>query len=271
MRVESTGGCSPALARDVGGRWDAEPALPGLALTDAEALALASSLALVDGQVRVANDKIRTAACKREGQIDRAWKALQNARRQARKKSGWGTFGSICRAIGIGASIAAAASTGGSSLVLTAALLAASMSARSVLGRLNLDRELVQIKGVKINVSDAVVIGAAVGGGCSAGGSEKLTAFQKAVAIGSRGVQSGASAGQAVATERVGHYEARTIELEADSRAHENAAAREQRTIEASLSRLRENLELRARAIEAVMSIQETKDQALKALVGRRA
>jgi hypothetical protein len=273
MNVERTGAIqAPSRATaEPAQRWVSEPMMPAVALTDAESVALASSLALVDGQLKVANDTIRNAGTRREAQIERAWRALQEANRQAQKKSGWASFGNICKIVGIGASIAAAGASGGSSLMVTAALLAASMSARHVLQKTNLDVELVEIKGMKLTLSDAVLIAAAVGGGFAAGGDSKATTLQKVVGIGARGTQTGATAGQAVAAERVGYYESRAINCEADSRAYEYDAGRQQREIEGALARLRENMELRARAIDAVMNIQNTKHQALSALVGRRA
>jgi hypothetical protein len=239
--------------------WTEPPACPG---GGAEAMVLASSLQLADGQIKVANDSIKTAGERRQEHVRKVWREYQAACAAAQRKSGWGDFGKMCQVVGIGASIALAGATGGSSLLLTAALIGMSVGAKPVLERLGMNFTLLKVGGVKLTVADAAAIGVACAGGSSDGGF---------IATAARGTIAGSSAGQAVATEREGHYAAQEMERYANARSFENAADADLRRMQAALVKFREGMDFRGRAMEAAMSIFETKNSALNAVVGRRA
>jgi hypothetical protein len=240
--------------------WNDSPGFPG---SDATSMLLASAVELGDGQVQVAQDAIKSTGTRREAKMEQAWQELLAARAAANQKSSWSSFGSVCRVVGIGASIALAGATGGSSLLVTATLIGMSVAARPVLEKAGLNPTLVDVGGFKLTLVDAAVIG----GGCAGGGGSD----GGIVAVFARGGLAGSSAGQAVATEREGHYASQEMHRQADARSCENDAAHQLRMMKAAIARFREGMEFRQRALQAIAEIYEIQGNTTKALVGRRA
>jgi hypothetical protein len=257
--------------------------LPAGALSSAEAIALFGSIAVADTQTDQARQKIDDAHQKRQKAIENAQRAIEAARRASEKGGFWAEVGAIAGNVGKYAAVAAcvggACASGGSSLVVAAALIGIGTSlAGDQMKRAGFDTEVCTIGGMDIKASDLVILGGAVAAIAVGAHAEPgtgthpwLTDAGRHVVTASCGVQGGAAGVRAVSAERVGHYDAEVVDCAADQRVGENVAAAQQRVLLAAVDTIRTSREVRSKALEAVGSMLETRRGLEVALAGRRA
>ncbi len=282
MQVNSSNGVSPT-----GGAGGAstptlpvDTSIPPGTMSDPAAVALLATIGMSDGQLGAAKNKVIEAEAKRGHEIERARKAILAARAAEKDSGFWGKIASVAKTVGIVAGIAgsvcAIGVTGGSSLVLTAAIVGATLSAGSVTMRaMDVDVNY-QVAGLKLTLSDTLAltgaacsIGAGFASGAAAAGWVAKAGHYGG--IGCRGVEAGARGTQAVATEREGHYAGEALDSQADHEAHRLAAAQQGRNSEAAIDLMRTAAETKQRAMRAVAGILEEREAAMQAVVGRRA
>ncbi len=257
-----------------------EVGIPVGCMSDPAALALLSTMGMNDGKLGIAKNKVAHAEIKRGKEIEKARKAMIEARKQEKEGGFWNKVASVAKSVGLiagaAAGVAAAGATGGSSLVVTAAIVGAALSAGSVAMRA-LDADVkFEIAGLDLTLSDTMAVsgmalstGAGLGATGVAAGWAARTAHYGGIAC--RGVQTGARGTEAVATERRGHYQGNALELQADAKEHRLDAAQAGTTVEDAIDLMRTAAEAKQRALRTMVSILEEREAAMRAVVGRRA
>lgn len=256
----------------------ASPPIPPSVMTSSEALALLGSLTIADSQSATARVSAERAEGQRKQAMIRAQKALQAARRSAKKSGWWGGLSSTFKAVATWAGVAAAASsvvaTGGVStpMFIVIAASAASYGMRQS----GADGRVCTIDGIDFNASDVVLLGGAAlamgyGPGTDEEKADLLERVCAHVAVGATGVQAAATGANAVATEREGHFRARSLRESASAREEELRARHELELVEEAIETLRSAADFRGRAMQAVAEMLDTKRAAQAAVFGRRA
>jgi hypothetical protein len=254
--------------------------IPAGCVSDPAAMALFSSMGMSDGQLGLAKNKVAHAEIKRAKEIEKARKAILEARKQEKEGGFWNKVVSVAKTVGLiaGAAggVAAAGATGGSSLVVTAAIVGAALSAGSVAMKA-LDADVnYEFAGLKLTLSDTMALsGMALSTGAGLGASGTAVGWAARSAhyggIACRGVQTGARGTEAVATERRGHHEANALEFRADAEDHRIGAEHQANAVREAIDSMRSASDAKQRALRAVASILEEREAAMRAVTGRRA
>lgn len=243
--------------------------LPPAAMGDAAAVALFASFATNDTKIRGATQSLEIAESQRQSAIKAAKEALRRAREAEQDGGFWSKVGKIAAAAAVVAGAAGAVFTGGSSAVVGVAIAGALLSSASfAMKELDVDVELVEVGGIKLNLSDAFALG---GAACTSGASAAATSTSgarvaKLVAGGAdaaaTGVQAGAKYGESQALGEM-------LDHEADATAHTNRADNASDQAEGEIAMIEQIMEEKRKAMDAIASILNSQ-QAANAAIARR-
>lgn len=282
MNVTATGTVRAATGTAEGSSLDVPPSLPPLTLTEAESLALLASLTITDTQAHAAKQQADVSGKQRDEHFRQVKLRLAEASlrsREAGKFSRIATIAStVAKAAGIAGGIAAAAPSGGSSLVLTATLMGVSLGAQPLMREAGIDAKL-EVGGAKIPLAALIAAGAGIAAGYAGGGATATSqagastsaSIVRAVRTYAPAVSAGATGTQAYASLRAGQAQYDAAIEEADAREQQIEGERDANAVAGAVDMVRAAVEAERRAYEVFAEMMETKQATLRVINGRRA
>ena len=273
----------------IGGAFRADAPAPTLGLDTASAEAY-GLVTLADQFSRNAEVTVRDAASRRRSALREAQMALRKASRHEKRSTFWSrvarTASKVGAVAGIVGGVAAAGVSGGSSLVIAAALAGAALSASSfVMRETGADVELGTLKigaaRLPTRLSDVMAVAAVAAGGAgslgaASGAVRSVSALRSGLRVtgaASQLAQGGAALVQARATIRAGDEGAEAIELGATAKLHRVRADLAANEAADAIDGLKTIQQTRTRALKAAVELVDARDAAMRAAIdgGRRA
>ncbi len=246
--------------------------LPPSTLGDAAAIAMFAEMSTNDTKIRGATKNIEIGEKQRQSAIRDAKEALARAL-EAQKKGGfWSKVGKIAAAAAVVAGAASAALTAGSGAVAGVAIAGALLSSSSVaMKALDVDAELLEVRGMQINLSDTFALGGAIctGGAGAFGTGRAVTAGARVGGLVATGAQVGATSVQAGAKYGETQALADVVDEDADATAHRNRAGAASDRADEEVGIIQQVVDDKRKAMEAIVSILNSQ-KAADAAVNRR-
>jgi hypothetical protein len=198
-------------------------------------------------------------------QRERQFEAEQRAAEEARESSFWDDVGGIAKDVAVVGSVAAAAFTGGSSLIVAATLIGGAATVGSdVARRLGADDKL--CTGLEIGGA-ALSLGAGAGGAIFDVAPAAVSQTSATVGLIDKGVEAGATLVQGGASYKEKAAQSDETNYQADAKTASDAVKDAQTRIDDSISAMQRSLQDRNRKFQTIANLQSSDERLTNTLL----